>query len=340
LKYKKAFLNQDLKENTKLRFPEDQDRMNCKNNLLKYLEDVAKGKKKLNVKSVFVHEIVEKLLNHITKSDLSVDEIALLEACWISYIDQYRKKIKEEGIKLDRGVVLCDVSGSMNGIPMIVSISMAIFISELINEPYRHRFITFESEPQWFNIPPQSTLLEKIKLVKGSPWGGSTNFSKAMDLVLNIAEANKLKNDQLPTWFLVLSDMQFDVANAKANWNTMHEEITERFKQVGLRTIGEPYHMPHMIYWNLRATGGFTVQSSTKNTQLISGFSIDLLKELFVSQDLSNVTPWSSLESILKNKRYDPIRQKCFEVLEHPYFTSPNLSKKMDGETEGETFGG
>jgi len=229
---------------------------------------------------------------------------------------------------------------------MMVSIAIAIFVSELLDMPYRHRFITFNSVPTWFVLPYNSTLVEKINLVMHSPWGGSTNFELAMDLVLNIAAENRLSNKELPSWFLVLSDMQFNVANPSENWDTMHEHITQKYKNVGLNTIGEAYHVPHIIYWNLRGdTKGFTVQSSTRNTQLISGFSVTILKEIFKTQDLSSITPWLSLESTISNTQYRPIIEQCYALKEPPFFSSPpelpepDMNKNLEEDNE-ETTGG
>jgi len=349
IKYKKAFLNLNRsKKNPKPRHPDDPDRVKCKENLENYIKVVKTGKKKLNVTTLFIHQIVEKLAEKV-KNGITGDEISLLEACWTSYLDQYRKKMSEDGITLDKGVILCDISGSMKGTPMMVSVAVAIFVSELLNEPYRHRFITFDTNPNWFVIPQHASLLEKVEMVMKSPWGGSTDFEKAMDLVLNIAEEHKLRSDQLPKWFLILSDMQFDKANSSKTWDTMYETITKKFKDVGLRTVGEPYEMPHFIFWNLRGdTTGFVTTSSQKNVQLVSGFSVDLLKQVFSvgNTSLESVTPWLSLQAALKNLRYIPVIDTCFKTQEKPFFSHPPPIEElieindMEKNNEEEVSGG
>jgi len=319
----KGFLNINLL-NEQLRFPNDIDRNMCRENLIQFMNEVKMGKKKINVGGVFIHEIVEQLYNHIVGTNkLTEEEIELYELAWNSIVNTYSELIKKNEIHLNEGVVLADISGSMSGVPMMVSISCAIFISSLLNNSYKNKFITFESIPQWYNIPENMTLLEKVKHILDSPWGGSTNFEKAFNLILEVAEYNRLIPEQLPQWFLVVSDMAFDVANNNQNWKTMYELLVEKFSITGLKICGRPYKIPHIIFWNVRVTSsnGFPVVHDQEGCQLISGFSIALLKEIFKTSDLSNITPWKSLKSTLDSSRYDIIRDVISNYCEKPYFS-------------------
>merc|ERR1711998_67873 len=100
-----------------------------------------------------------------------------------------------------------DVSGSMEGDPMGVSIGIGILGCSLPNNSYRNRLLTFESLPNWIKLeypvshyeftylyPGQKSRsyplgkfnlskvnkeldwIEKIAIVCGSSWGGNTNF--------------------------------------------------------------------------------------------------------------------------------------------------------------------
>ena len=64
----------------------------------------------------------------------------------------------------------------------------------------------------------------------------------------------------------------------------------------------QPYDV-QQIYWNLRGdTVGFPVQTDTPNTQLISGFSVSLLKLFLTGDDIATYvepekvvpTPWDT----------------------------------------------
>jgi len=320
-KYRRAFLNQELHD-VKERFPDNKDRINCRENLLKFMEDIKNGKKRINANQLFIHEIVEKYYHHIMETNkLSNEEIELYELCWNEITKVYQEQIERGEISLQNGLILADVSGSMEGIPMFVSIASAIFISNLILDPFRDRFLTFDTNPQWFIIDPTLKLIDKVRLVMNSPWGGSTNFEKAMNLILDTARAYSLSPDEMPKWFLVISDMQFDNANSTNKWETMHEHIQDRFTSVGLNVCGKPYHMPHIIYWNVRGnTKGLPVISTQLGCQLVSGYNISILKEIFKQQDLTKISPWTSLESTLSSTRYDLVRKTVASIAEKPYF--------------------
>lgn len=318
----RAFLNVGLLTD-ELRFPNDMDRNTCRQNLIEFMDEVKMGKKKINAGSLFIHEIIEELYNHIVgKNKLSDEEIELYELSWNSIINTYSELIKKNEIHLNEGVVLADISGSMSGTPMMVSISCAIFISSLLNNSYKNKFMTFESTPQWYHIPESMTLLQKVKHILESPWGGSTNFEKALNLILEVAEHERLIPEQLPQWFLVVSDMAFDVANNNQNWKTMYELLVEKFSITGLKVCGRPYQIPHFIFWNVRNTSsnGFPVVHDQEGCNLISGFSIAILKEIFKTKDLSSITPWKSLKSTLDSARYEIIRDVISNYCEKPYF--------------------
>ena len=59
---------------------------------------------------------------------------------------------------------------------------------------------------------------------------------------------------------------------------TTHQKIQMAFNKAGMQVCGAPWTPPTIVYWNVRDTGGFPVQSNTPNTQMLSGFSLSLLK--------------------------------------------------------------
>jgi len=321
-KHRSAFLNQKLETKNELRYPEVEDRIKCRENLLQFMLDVKSGKKQINAGQLFIHEIVGKLLDHIQlKIVLSQEEIDLFELCWNEIVKTYRDMVDQGHISLKHGMILADVSGSMTGTPMQVSIATAIFISSFLNEPYCDRFMTFSTVPSWFYIDPSLSLLEKVRMVSESPWGGNTNFEKAMSMILEVAITFKLEPEETPKWFLVLSDMQFDLASGNKKWETMHEHMLEMFAIAGLKACGKPYKMPYFIYWNLRGnTEGLPVVSNEPGCSMVSGYSIAILKELFKNRDLKSITPWTNLKSTLDSARYEPIKNRVIAVAEAPYF--------------------
>ena len=223
---------------------------------------------------------------------------------------------------LDRCMVLSDFSGSMSGTPMEVSAALGIMISSILLEPWRNKFITFESNPQLLEIPDKS-LADKMKYVLNTPWGGNTDFLAAIQLILDVGIKHRLSANDMPNKLIVISDMQFDRATetvtswcATSNNNyrlfndileviqsilllekpsmsdeTTHQKDSNGILQAGLQVCGSPWTPPTIVYWNVRDTGGFPVQSNTPNTQMLTGFSLSLLKLVLDNGDLSSVKP-------------------------------------------------
>ena len=77
----------------------------------------------------------------------------------------------------------------------------------------------------------------------------------------------------------------------------------------------KPYTPPHILFWNLRCTDGFPCLSIQTNVSMMSGFHSSLLN-LFCDNGLNalqSCTPWSNLEKILSNKRYNILGDKIKE---------------------------
>lgn len=308
MKYRKAFLNEKIKrkhdddENeNKLRngdrFPDNIDRVTSRHNL----ENMIKLKK-INGKQVMPHEIVKQFINN---KFISVIEENLLNVQWNdmkqNVLQNNTIKIKNTGLCLGNIIPLVDVSGSMKGIPMEVAIALGILISEINNPLFNESFITFETDPKLVLLKGL-TLKEKVEKTLNSPWGGSTDVIKAIQLILRIVVDNKLTEKDIPD-LLILSDMQFN--NASKFDETSYEIITKLFVKAGMEICGKPYKTPNIIFWNLQGKDGVPVTSSHKNVQLLSGFSPSLLKSIIKCED---VTPQGMYQFIINNVLYEPIR--------------------------------
>jgi hypothetical protein len=125
------------------------------------------------------HEIVHKIVN---SSNISRAEELALDAqwkdLWMIVADQVKAKVEADGLDFDptRMVPLSDVSGSMSGVPMEVSIALGIGISEITHEAFQNRVITFETQPRWHQLVPTESIVKKVRSLARAPWGGSTTF--------------------------------------------------------------------------------------------------------------------------------------------------------------------
>ncbi|KAK6241799.1 hypothetical protein SCA6_007188 [Theobroma cacao] len=92
-------------------------------------------------------------------------------------------------------MAVCDVSGSMSGISMEVSVALGVLVSELSEEPWKGKLITFSKNPKLQKVESQN-LKEKTCFVRGMAWGMNTDFQKVSDLILKVAVRGQLKPEQ------------------------------------------------------------------------------------------------------------------------------------------------
>lgn len=73
--------------------------------------------------------------------------------------------------------------------------------------PFAGKVITFEDEPQLVDLGDDMTFVQMVRKLEQAPWGGSTDFAKACDLLVDTVREKRLTQDQIPN-MLVVSDMQ------------------------------------------------------------------------------------------------------------------------------------
>lgn len=100
-----------------------------------YLEKVKSGKSTIAAGALLPHEIIGSLNDS--------DGAVVAELQWKRMVDDTAKKGK-----LTNCMAICDVSGSMSGIPMEVSVALGLLISELSEEPWKGQLITYSANPQ------------------------------------------------------------------------------------------------------------------------------------------------------------------------------------------------
>ncbi|KAM0844768.1 hypothetical protein ACQ4PT_056829 [Festuca glaucescens] len=229
----------------------DQDRFNS------YLADVKTGKAKIAAGALLPHQILESALE-------DDDEVGNLQ--WKRMVDD----LLALG-KLNNCLAVCDVSGSMRGIPMDVCVALGLLLSELCDEPWRHRIITFSEWPQLHHIEG-STLSEKAEFIRDMHWDMNTDFQAVFDQLLQVAVAGNLPPERMVKKVFVFSDMEFDQASSRS-WETDYEAITRKYSEAGYGAA-----VPQIVFWNLRDSHSVPVTAEQKGVALVSGFSKNMLK--------------------------------------------------------------
>ncbi len=348
--YSKAFLNEKENEakkhnykETGNRFPNDKDRVDCRRNLLEFIQEGKLGK--LKGKQLEPYEILKSLKNAC--SDV---EKTILESQWqvrkTDVIQQCQQLLSESFNGIGKCIPMMDVSGSMmdgNPSPYFVGLSLGIMASELTNDPYKNLAISFTETPSLFSFNNNDSLLQKVELVENGHMGYSTNFAAAIDIILELCVKNKVLSNEIPN-LLVFTDGQFDSMNkeieknpyyhlygssSKINktWKTCHQELMSKWANAGYDRI------PTIIYWNLRAnTPGIQTSSDHPGVQLLQGYSPALLKFVLFGEKMdtetvivdnehgtfemkvSSISPYTTLRKALDQDCYLPIRNILEEM--------------------------
>ncbi|WJX62800.1 hypothetical protein P8452_47758 [Trifolium repens] len=251
----------------------------------KYLEDVKAGKTTIAAGALLPHEIIGSL------GDGDGGEVAELQ--WKRMVDDLLKKGKMRNC-----LAVCDVSGSMSGIPMEVSVALGLLVSELNDEPWKGKVITFSAEPQ-LHLIQGDDLKSKTEFVRNMDWGMNTDFQKVFDRILDVAVNGNLKEEQMIKRIFVFSDMEFDQASANS-WETDYQAITRKYREKGYGSA-----VPQIVFWNLRDSRATPVPATQKGVALVSGFSKNLLT-LFLDNE-GEISPVEAMEAAIAGPEYQKL---------------------------------
>lgn len=280
-KWKLSHLNE--KADGELRYPDREDRMIARQNLL--------SKKKLKGKCVNPHQITSTL--HCA----SEAELQIAELQWADILTQFRGGKRSY-------IPISDVSGSMNGVPMEVSIALGVLLSMISHPSFADLVLTFHDEPSWVNLKDCVTLAEKVAKLREAPWGGSTNLIASFALIVQKIREYEIPPEEIPD-LVIFSDMQFDEIIGSGSMATHLVTISQMFEQYGLQR-------PRIVFWNLRACEGVPAMAEHENVVLMSGYSPSLLKYLIFDESVE-VTPRMTFDNVINDKMYDKIRDILYE---------------------------
>lgn len=194
---------------------------------------------------------------------------------------------------------LIDTSGSMFMSPLAgglqagdIAISIGMYLAERNKTAFKNLFLTFESNPRFVQVP-LGDIATKFHQVKRAPWQGSTDLDKAMSLIVDTAVANKVPQEEMPNFLLVLSDMEFN--GGYGGGSSVAERTKKKFTDAG-------YKVPNIVWWNIESRGGVVpVRAGDGGMALVSGFSPSIVSALLGGE----VTPVSIMLNKINDARYD-----------------------------------
>ena len=320
-KYRKAFLNEasTFKNGHHDKFARGErsteyDRIEGAKHFSEHFAAGAKGDVVLKgADTVYPHEVVEAVYHSHEDAEA---ERNLRLGQWLAFV------AKAKTSALRNCLAMCDFSGSMDGVPKMVSLALGMLIAEVSGS---NKILTFDSEPKWHTFNPAHNLYEKVSSIGNIGHGLSTDFQKAMDLVLADIKERRCKPEDVPKDLIVFTDMGWDHAysssekspytgnsyrnNVKTEqWQTHIQMIRENFKRAGEDMWGVPFVPPRIVIWNLRAAyDDFHARADEEGVVMLSGWSPALFKVL-QEKGVEVLTPYAALRLQLDDPMYQPVR--------------------------------
>lgn len=241
-----------------------------------FIEKAEKGEVKINAATLYPYQIYKSAKDDYSKT---------LEALWNQLPDYTMGK---------NALVVADVSGSMEGEPMSVSVSLALYFAERNKGQFKDHFITFSGMPRLQRIVGK-TLLDKMNSIETSDWSGNTNLQAVFALILDTACKNNTPENELPETIYIISDMEFDNCVDMTNFETMKAMYEN-----------DGYKLPNVVFWNVNASGkNMPVQKDESGVALVSGFSPVIFKMV-----VENKTPEQVMLDTINSERYSKIEIK------------------------------
>jgi hypothetical protein len=320
-----AYLNERSRKDHTLRKPSDEKRMACREHFRDFFAAAAAGKERITgTETLYPHEIVKKMAGADVETE--ADAVNAWNAVWQRMVEK-----AQAGGDLGSSIAMCDFSGSMltshrtKDLPYWVSMAMGLLIASANSGPFQGRFLTFDSTPTWHPLPVNATLQTAVATISSEIGQGlSTNFEKAMELILTTLEEARVRPGDEPKNLIVITDMGFDAANSpNRSWETHLERIRRSFQERGEELWGSVesgglggWTAPRIVIWNVAASysDDFHAQAQTEGVLLLSGWSPSLFK-IICEEGPRCITPYEGLRAQLDGPRYDPVRVRVGEWL-------------------------
>lgn len=353
-KKKKAYLY-EKKKGKDLR-GSDPKRLQCRDNLMKHLVKAVNGKATIHGKTVYIHELCNQVYSRwstLSEGDKLVIEAQWLDHVkhFRELMNEKGLAIDKGVVLADfSGSMSGDPMNGAMAIAILAStLSEGPFKDKFMSFESSPHWISlrYPNTKEDFDRMTQGTtnslgsygcfsskrnplgewnpkraggelkFWEKVGVCYTSPWGGSTDFISAHDLILDICTKNRVS---APEWMIVVSDMQFDQAHRVSTtpYNSINKllgvsslaEAQRRYVSTQTGAIytyntyctypkaenWQDHHsilqaaykaanvdFPMMIYWNMRSTKSFVTTADKPGVQMLGGFSTMQLK-LFLEE--------------------------------------------------------
>jgi len=331
-KQKRSFLN--VNKDGSQRF-ELEDRVGCSENFKNRIKDVLISGVEIKGKRVSLNQMTDQAIELIERQNQirqyecrdpyyqdqehqpQPQDIENLQIEVDLLNSQWRDNGSTTG-KLCNMIPMVDFSGSMDGEPQSCAYALGIRVAE--KSIFGKRVLTFSESPKWHNLEDCSTFVEMVNSLQSGEVGYTTNFYKALNVILDSIVQSKMKPEEVDDLVVaIFSDMQINESGDNKYGNksitdidSMYQNIEKMYADAGIKVWGVPFKPPHILFWNLRSTDGFPCLSTQKNVSMMSGFNPALLNSFCSNgiESIQNYTPYNMLVEQLNNPRYECLGNK------------------------------
>jgi len=275
-----------------------------------FLSKVLAGDKsvKVNMSVTFPHEIVHQY--NYKRYDQA------LEAYW-----QNLKPcvgLQDTIVVRDGSGSMCQRVGNSNVTAMDVSTALAIYCSQFLNKEFKDKFITFSSRAKLVDLSNCGSLKSKLDKTYEYNDMSNTNIQNVFELILDTALEHNMKQEDIPSTILIISDMEFDAYGERAlnGSSNVFNRMRDEFKSHG-------YTLPKLAFWNVNSrTNTIPCKVNDNGILLISGFSPNVLSMVMSGE----VDPYKALLKELDKERYNQIPLIDFSKKEFKGFNREEIA--------------
>lgn len=267
----------------------------------KFLEEVNSGDAKINAGVLFPHDIVHNYMEEnsggwfSSRSTIRAKDDGL-EAMWKSLGDNFDIDTSKNTICVcDTSLSMLDRIAGTSITCQQVAYALTIFFAEKMTGPFKDKTILFSRTPSLISLKNGDCLRDKLNILSTYAVNENTNIEAVFNLILNTAIMYDMSQSDLPDNILIVSDMEFDKADASAN-KALFEVISRRYAECG-------YRLPKLVFWNVNSrTGTIPMKANNNGLVLVGGFSPNICRMVIADE----TDPVKALLHELDNDIYDP----------------------------------
>ena len=302
-----------------------------------YIQDVLAGRKSMNTEVLNPTDVCR-----MYKEDSRLSKVVQFsedyEALWSLLPDRTSGNGNTLVVRDGSGSMLSRVSYDSKVTSMDVADALTIYCAEKLTGQYKNKFITFSARPRFVDMSECKTLADKLNLLRDYDEISNTNIEATFDLILETAVDNKLTQKDLPSYVLILSDMEFDCATGNYCGNsdglkrkTLFDTIRTKWEEAG-------YKLPTLVFWNLSVSRTlYPTIDEDNGVVFLSGYSTNDLSLVMAGEfesiefDLVDISDENS-EDGLSAIDYDEDDDFGIEVKRVVLTPQEQLDKKLSQE--------